>query len=157
MINNLKYAESKLIYHPAVSSQSRNALLKAKDEEWTVCELQPLVYVHIIEDQRFQQLSHRARAAVGCTERMNNVLSGNGIKYIGDLIELTSIQLLQKTRSKHSGGGMGIGLYGDLIWALGHFDRYEECVEPFTKAMMPRSFPEGYIPIAKPEWGYTID
>ena len=132
----MDYSKVPLIKHPEIKDKARGAILDAVDDDWSVSELQPLVYVHIMEVRPYNNVEN-PRSEVGFTERMHNLLCNAGIIYLLDLVELTTEELFAR-----AGAGMGVGIYNDLLWSLIHFDRYDECYDRFKKVMMPNP-PDG--------------
>ncbi len=139
----MNYSKVPLIKHPEIKDKAREALLDAIDDDWAVAELQPLIYVHIMEVRPYNN-TDSGSTEIGFTERLMNILCKAEIVYLLDLVELTTEELLTRTRSRTERGGDGLGvvLYSDLLWALANFDRYDECYERFKKVVMPNPLDE---------------
>ena len=129
----------KLIEGKFFTKEERDALKAAIEDEWSVNELQPLIYGRIKEEDRYPDNDNNIE--MGISEKIISLIMG-GVVLIGELVKLTEEELIETARPKKERGvGLGIQYLDDVYWALQNISRHEEFEEVFVKEMMPNELP----------------
>lgn len=128
-----------LVIEKVVDEKAKIALGQALDEEWTVAELEPLIYLYCDENLSSEQKEQYCRymcggvgdVAVAFAERVYSILNGKSIVLLKQLLNLTPAKL-------RAIPGIGEKLESEIIWALNNFHRHEEGRRALLKALMPK-------------------
>ena len=119
-----------LINLPTIKKKARELLLQSVDDDWPICELQPLIYI------RSMNKANNVSLAVGVSERLHSILMRSKIETMLDLLELRASDLKSKC-SMPSRCGLGITSIEDIIWSISNFHLHEKASQQIMSGMMP--------------------
>ena len=109
-------------------------------EDWSVAELQPIIFVKSKEEERFKKKDDGYKAEIGHSERLVSLLMDAGITTFKELMDFTPTELLKYCK-QFTTYGLGPVSLRDIIKALEDFDRHKEAAAIFVDIMMPNPLP----------------
>jgi len=121
-----------------VPPAAREALLSAIDEDWSLSELEPLLYWRYeLEDESAKTVrstmfsnANNNNISISSAERMHTILSNAGIETLLDLVEKTPRQLCKLHQISSVSAN-------EILWALQHFHYYPKIKPLFMQSLWP--------------------